>query len=97
MRINENIEEYDVKNLEEIYSTVEELHKRCSALADNALLMEHNISLAENDFTSENMLRAKEVIKKYIEKLNEAKDELKELSDSAVDFAEKLRQAWREW
>lgn len=97
MRINDNVEEYDVRNLEAIYSAVDELQKNCSGLGQNAILMERNISVAERDFTSENMERAKEIIKKYISKLSEAEAELKELSDSAKDFAEKLRRAWRPW
>ncbi len=97
MKINENVEEYDVRNLEAIYSTVDSLQKSCSGLGQNAVLMERNISIAERDFTSENMERAKEIIKKYISKLAEAEAELKELSDSANDFAEKLRKAWRPW
>lgn len=97
MRINENVEEYDVRNLEAIYSAVDELQRSCSGLGQNATLMERNISIAERDFTSENMERAKEIIKKYIAKLSEAEGELKELSDSAKEFAEKLRRAWRPW
>lgn len=97
MKINEDVEEYDVRNLEAIYSAVDDLHKRCSGLEENAALMERNISIAERDFTSENMERAKEVIKKYISTLADAGAELKELSDSANDFAEKLRRAWRPW
>lgn len=97
MRINGNVNEYDVRNLEGIYSAVDELQKKCSALGQNATLMERNISIAERDFTSENMARAKAIIKKYITKLTEAEAELKELSDSAKDFAEKLRKAWRPW
>lgn len=97
MKINENIEEYDVRNLEAIYSTVDDLLKSCSGLGQNAMLMERNISIAEKDFTSENMERAKEIIKKYISKLSEAEGELKELADSAKEFAEKLRKAWRPW
>ena len=97
MRINENVEEYDVRNLEAIYSTVDDLLKSCLGLGQNAMLMERNISIAERDFTSENMERAKEIIKKYITKLSEAETELKELADSAKDFAEKLRKAWRPW
>lgn len=97
MRINDYIEEYDVKNLEGIYSTVDDLQKKCSALGQSAALMERNISVAEKDFTSVSMVRAKEIIKKYISKLSEAEAELKELADSAKDFAEKLRKAWRPW
>lgn len=97
MRINDNIEEYDVRNLEAIYSAVETVNKQCAGLEQSARIMEHNISVAEKDFTSENMVRAKEIIKKYIQRLSEAGIELKELSDSAADFAEKLRQAWRPW
>lgn len=97
MRINDTIEEYDVRNLEAIYAAVEEVLKKCTGLGQSAGIMEHNISVAEKDFTSENMTRAKEIIKKYIQRLSEASAELKELSDSAVDFAEKLRKAWRPW
>lgn len=97
MRINDNVEEYDVGNLEAIYSAVDELQKKCSNLGQNASVMERNVSIAERDFTSENMVRAKEVLRKYISMLSDAERELKELSDSARDFAEKLRKAWRPW
>ena len=68
-----------------------------SNLEQNALLMERNIGVAERDFTSENLLRAKEIIKKYIQTLGDAGVELKELALSVNDFAEKLKKAWREW
>lgn len=97
MRINDNIEEYDVRNLEAIYSAAEDIHKKCAGLEQSAIIMEKNISIAEQDFTSENMVRAKEIMQKYIRQLSEARAELKELSDSANEFAEKLRKAWRPW
>lgn len=97
MRINEDVQEYNVGNLEAIYSAVEGLQKRCSGLEQSALLMEQNISIAEKDFTSENMTRAKEIVKKYISTLSAAEVELKELADSVEDFAEKLRKMWRPW
>lgn len=97
MKINGSIEEYDVRNLQEIYSTAESVYKKCVWLNRGATMMEHNITVAERGFTSENMARAKEVIKKYIRMLEDAGVELKELSDSANEFAEKLRNTWRPW
>ncbi len=97
MKINDDIEEYDVGSLQAIFQTVDEILKKISNLEQNALLMERNIGVAERDFTSENLLRAKEIIKKYIQTLGDAGVELKELALSVNDFAEKLKKAWREW
>ena len=97
MKINDDIEEYDVGSLQAIFQTVDEILKKCSSLEQNALIMEKNIGVAERDFTSENLLRAKEIIKKYIQTLGNANVEIKELASSVNDFAEKLRRAWREW
>ena len=53
MRINDNIEEYDVKSLSAILMCVESISRSCKALERGASNLEHNISMAENNFSSE--------------------------------------------
>lgn len=97
MKLNLNIEEYDVKSLSKIQAYVESIQKKCNALEQMATVMEHNVALAERDFTSENMTRAKEILRGYIKRLGEARAEFTELLRSVDEFGEKLRLAWREW
>ena len=97
MRISDNIEEYDVKSMSAITACVESISRSCKALERGAANLEHNISMAENMFSSENMARAKIIIKKYGVTLEDAEHELKELLDSVNAFSEKLKRAWSEW
>jgi len=97
MRINDNIEEYDVKSLNAIVTCVETISKSCRMLETGAANLERNLSVAEVNFQSENMARAKEIMGKYQTTLEEARAELKELLDSVTAFSDKLRHAWREW
>lgn len=97
MKINLNIEEYDVKSLSTIKAYVESIQKKCNTLEQMATVMERNISIAERDFTSENMLRAKEIMQKYITRLAGARVEFTELLRSVDEFAAKLEHAWRNW
>lgn len=97
MRINDNIEEYDVKSLNAILMCVESISRACKALERGASNLDHNISMAEANFSSENMARAKTIIKKYGVTLEDAQHELKELLESVNEFSEKLKRAWRDW
>ena len=97
MRLNSNIEEYDVKSLSQITNSVNEILSKCKKLDNGANSLSHNISMAQMGFDNENMTRGKELINKYIQKLESAERELKELVDSVNDFSEKLKKAWRSW
>ncbi len=97
MRINNNIEEYDVRSLSAITESVETIRKSCKMLEHGAELLENNLRIATSHFDSENMARAREIIKKYIKKLSEAEIEFNELLASVNEFQEKLQRAWRAW
>lgn len=97
MRLNNSIEEYDVKSLSQITNSVNEILAKCKKLDNGANSLSHNISMAQMGFDNENMTRGKELINKYIQKLESAERELKELVDSVNDFSEKLKKAWRSW
>ena len=97
MRINSNIEEYDVRSLSAITESVEAIRKSCKMLQNGAEALENNLRIATTQFDSENMARAREIIKKYIKKLNDAEVEFKELLASVNDFQEKLQRVWRAW
>ena len=98
MRLNlDNIDEYDVRSLNGIAMAVESIYNKCGSLKEVAEIMESNVEVAERDFTSENMTRAKDLLNKYIVSLEDAQRELKELLDSVDDFTNKLKYAWRDW
>ena len=97
MRLNNNIDEYDVKSLSQITNSVNEILVKCKKLDNGANSLSHNISMAQMGFDNENMTRGKELINKYIQKLEGAERELKELIDSVNEFSEKLKKAWRSW
>lgn len=97
MKLNLRIDEYDVKSLKTINATVESIRKKCGALEQMASVMQRNIAIAERSFTSENMTRTKDVIKKYEKRLSDARAEFTELLKSVNEFTEKLKHAWREW
>ena len=97
MRISDNIEEYDVKSMSAILTCVESISRSCKALERGAANLDHNIGIAENHFSSENMARAKIIIRKYGVTLEEAQREFRELLNSVNEFSDKLRRAWREW
>lgn len=97
MRINEDIEDYDIKDLGAIASGISDIESKVNALETMAEAMVGNITKVEQSFTSVNMSRAKEIIQKYIEILSSAKAELTELTCSVEEFQEKIRRAWQDW
>lgn len=97
MRINDNIEDYDIKDLSAISSGITEIQKKVSGLEYMAEAMVNNITKVERDFTSVNMSRAKEIIQTYIGMLSEAREELTELTKSVEEYREKINNAWRPW
>lgn len=97
MKLNENIEEYDVKSIQSILHSVTDIKNSCKKLENGAVSLEHNIGMFEKSFDSENMSRAKEIIKKFVARLSDAERELGELLGSVNDYAEKLKRAWRPW
>lgn len=97
MKINDNIEEYDIKSMSAVLDCVETIRRSCKLLENGASNLEHNIGRAEANFQSENMARAKIIMKKYRATLEDAQSELKELLESVNAFSDKLKRAWREW
>lgn len=97
MKINSNIEEYDVRSLSAITESVGAIRKSCKMLQSGAESLENNLRIANSQFDSENMARAREIIKKYIKKLNDAEIEFQQLLASVNDFQEKLKRVWRAW
>ena len=97
MKINQDIEDYDIKDLNAIATGISDIQKKVSPLETMEEAMVNNITKVEQSFTSVNMARAKEIIQKYIEILSNAQTELTELTGSVEEFEEKIRRAWQDW
>lgn len=99
MRINlDQIEEYDVGNLNDIRNACEEERQKIHALKSAAEIIVRNIEVAERYFTNENMERAKRIHKEYIARLELGEKEIVDLLASVDEFAERLNKAWNsEW
>ncbi len=97
MKLNTQIEKYDVKSLQAMVSSLETVLSCCRRTREDAEIMQNNIRVSEPYFQTSNMDRAKEEIKKFSLKLSEAEREISELIVSAKDFAGRLSHIWRSW
>lgn len=97
MKINSTIERYDVKDLNNISALVININKKLEYLNRCADTLLHNIAIVEQSFNSPNMVRAKEEIRVYKTKFEQANIEMNELLKSVDDFVQKLNHAWRSW
>lgn len=95
MKLDPEIQSYNIKDAEAMSADIEEIKSKCETLARLAESMEGNITRVEQDFTSTNMSRAKEILKKYIGRLNDAKAELAELIASVKHYEEVMRYVWK--
>lgn len=94
MRINMNMDSYDINSLEEIYSTVAEFKGQCEALESCGIFIKEKIIKAQDEFTSINYHRVQEATEDYLKKLGIMRTELEELFQSCKQFAEKMNLIW---
>ena len=97
MKLDKQIEKYDVKSLQSMVKSLETVLSYCRHTREDAEIMQNNIKIAESYFQTSNMDRAKEEIKKFSLKLSDAEREISELIASAKDFADRLNHIWRSW
>ena len=97
MRINTSITSYDIKNLNAIIDKVSIIKSEWSKLKYFADDMAKKANVVSKSFTSENMNRTEEVLKKFSNKLENADKEFNELLESVNEFTNKIKHAWREW
>ena len=97
MKLNLQIEKYDVKNLQSMVESLETVLSYCRLTREDSEIMQNNIRIAEPYFQTSNMDKAKDEIKKFSLKLAEAEREISELIVSAKDFASRLNHIWRKW
>ena len=97
MKINDQIEEYDIRSMSSIVDSVSNILRMCRMLHDGAEILGGNLTRSQEYFTSENMVQANEVINRYNAKLTNAETELDELLKSVNAYTEKLNHAWRKW
>lgn len=94
MKINLNVNSYEIKDLTKIIDSIDVIKKLCNNLENLSIAMEKNISIAERDFTSVNMDRTKVVISDLKKELSQADLEFTELLKSVNIYLEKIRSAW---
>ena len=94
MRINLNIERYDIKSLSDIYSTAEELRGQCRDLRSFGELMTRKAKDAHEYFDTINYERMKEALESFLKKMESAQEEFDELLRSCRQFAEKISELW---
>ena len=97
MKLDMQIEKYDVKNLQSMVKSLETVLSYCRRTREDSEIMQNNIKVAEPYFQTSNMDKAKDEIKKFSLKLSEAEREISELIVSAKDFADRLSHIWRKW
>ncbi len=97
MRINDQIESYDIRSMSSIVDSVSSILRMCCVLHEAATILGGNLTRAQEYFTSFNMEQAIEVIDRYNAKLTNAETELNELLKSVNEYTEKLNHAWRAW
>lgn len=94
MKINLDINSYEIKDLKSIVNTIEIIKKLCKNLETLSTTMERNISVAEREFNSVNMERTKAVIAELKKNLGSADIEFDELLRSVNDYLAKIQNAW---
>lgn len=98
MRLNKNIESYDIKSLQGIEQGVTKMKEHCDILCQLGLLLKKKIQDArEGGFQDPNMNRAEEQIDTYLENMKNAQMEYAELSDSVKEYVEKINDIWSDW
>ena len=94
MRINTNLDSYNIESLEDIVSTVSEIEKQCEVLEQCGIFIKSKVTASSDEFTSINYERIDNATDDYIKKLRVMRGELLELIKSCKDFEEKIRQIW---
>ena len=94
MRINMNIDRYDIDALDQIYSTASNLKDKSEILEMIGITMKDRLRASSSEFTTVNFYRANQAVEDYLKKMRLMRDELEELSKSCKDFAEKIAAIW---
>lgn len=94
MRINMNIDRYDIDALDQIYSTASNLKDKSEILEKIGITMKDRLRTSSSEFTTVNFYRVSQAVEDYLKKMRLMRDELEELSKSCKDFAEKIAAIW---
>lgn len=94
MKINTNIDRYDIRSLDEVELIVRKMHNRAEALSELGTIMRNRLNGAAIEFTSVNYTRVSDACDDYIKKMNKMETELNELATSIKQFTDKIREIW---
>lgn len=94
MRINLNMEAYDIKSLDGIVDTVRWMMGQCDMLNDCGVFLKDRVVQVGSEFDSVNYDRICAATDDYLVKLGKMRAELDELLRSCREFVEKINRIW---
>lgn len=94
MKINMNLERYDIGSLSQISDTADDLKHRAEYLEYAGELMLAQMNSYAEEFTSDNYQRSSTALASYLKKMSFMKEEMLELSKSCKELTEKIQQIW---
>lgn len=94
MKINTNIDRYDIDALDQIYYVARNLKDKSEKLEMLGIDMQGRLNASSSEFTTVNFHRVSQAIEDYLKKMGLMREELEELSKSCKDFAEKITAIW---
>lgn len=98
MKLNQNIESYDINSLQGIEEGVKKMKNHCEQLCQLGELLKNKIQKAKDGgFQDINMIRTEELINEYLKKMRNAESEYLELSNSVKEYIEKIHKIWSAW
>ena len=98
MKLNSEIESYDVASLTGIDTGLSQMKRQCQKLTELGVFLKKKIVKARADgFQDVNTDRAEKIIDEYLKKLEVAGAEYSELSESVKEFINKINDIWSPW
>lgn len=94
MRINTNLEEYNIGSLSHIYETICELKEVIKMLEESGHYIKRCAIAISDIFDDINYKRTVAAIDSYLSKMNVTNEEMDELLKSCIELAEKISEIW---
>ena len=95
MKINQNIERYNISNLEEIVITIKNLKHINDTILEASKFARTKASLLGDSFTSINFERIMESLDLFVNRLTVNSEQLVELLGSVKELYERVYIAWK--
>ncbi len=94
MKLNNNIEEYDIKSLSSIVASIDLINKSSKMLSMYGEEMQKRIGVAGNVLEDVNYGRLNKCTQLFILKSRQMQSEMDELNKSVTEFVQKVEKAW---